>query len=419
MDFLDIIVKKIQYPKHQKSQRINMSSKKAVITILGMIGGNDNHNKAMYYFEGNNILQKEYFNTFPLLIENYSQEYVIVPLYTKEAKMVNEKVLHKSEIENFIFEEKYFIDNEKDFAKVFNTINKAIDEFDELIIDVSHGFRHLPILMIVDLIIQNFKDTSKISKILFAKEIVQFKEYEIIDLKEYLDLANIAFVLSTFEKNYTVASHIKSVKYKKLLGELNDFSNDLMALNLGNLFKTANDLIIELDKVEEVSIKTQAQSLKKTIEELSDFKGKKRYLVYYELSKNLFDKKYMLLSLALLYESIRMYIKSAIKKEHKQLVEDIEKEFDNDLYKIGDFFKNLDKEYDYNQKAKKIVDKQQYTILKKAYDKLGLKELYKNINNKRNNLAHANSGVSFDYIEKDIASLLFKYESLAIKTGLK
>ncbi|GAB1464836.1 hypothetical protein MASR2M54_03360 [Aliarcobacter cryaerophilus] len=91
--------------------------------------------------------------------------------------------------------------------------------------------------MIVDLIIQNFQDTQKLKKILFAKEIQAFKEYEIIDLKEYLELANISFVLTTFEKNYTVASHIKSVKYSKLLKELNDFSNDLMALNIGNLLK--------------------------------------------------------------------------------------------------------------------------------------------------------------------------------------
>ena len=391
-----------------------MSPKKAVITILGTIGGNDNHKEAIYYFEENKEEKKEYFNTFPLLIEKFSDDYKIVPLYTKEAKSVNEKVLQRSDIAFPNFDEKYFIDDDKNFTKLFNIINSAIDEFDELIVDVSHGFRHLPILMIVDLIIQNFQNTSKIKNILFAKEIIQFKEYEIIDLKEYLELANISFILTTFEKNYTVASHIKSQKYKKLLQELNDFSNDLMALNLGNLFKSASELILELDKIEEISIKKQAQSLKKVIEKLSDFKGKKRYQVYYELSKNLFEKKYMLLSLALLFESIRMYIKSAIKKENKELVEEIENKLNHDIYKVGDFFKNLYLDYEKNSKAK-IVSKQEYLILKKSYHKLGLQELYKNIDRRRNNLAHANSGVSFLDIEKDISSLLFKYESLAIK----
>ena len=242
-----------------------MNSKKAVITILGLIGGNDNHQKATYYFEDKKEEKKDYFNTFPLLIEKFSNDYKIVPLYTKEAKSVNEKVLQRSDITFANFEEKYFIDDDKNFTKLFNIINSAIEEYDELIIDVSHGFRHLPILMIVDLIIQNFQDTSKIRNILFAKEIIQFKEYEIIDLKEYLDLANISFVLTTFEKNYTVASHIKSQKYKKLLQKLNDFSNDLMALNLGNLKKTAKELFDELEKIEDISILEQARKLKQTI----------------------------------------------------------------------------------------------------------------------------------------------------------
>ena len=165
-----------------------MNSEKAVITILGMVGGSDIHQKAVYYFEDKKEDKKEYFNTLPLLIDTYSNEYKIVPFYTKEAKSVNEKVLEKSNLEFKDFDKKYFIEDDKDFIKLFNIINSAVDEYSELIIDVSHGFRHFPILMIVDLIIQNFKDTSKIKKILFAKEITQFKEYEIIDLKEYLDL---------------------------------------------------------------------------------------------------------------------------------------------------------------------------------------------------------------------------------------
>lgn len=394
-----------------------MNQKKAVITILGTIGEKDNHKEAIYYFEEKKEEKKEYFNTFPLLIENFSKDYKIVPLYTKEAKSVNESVLQKSNILFKDFDEKYFIDDDKNFTKLFNVINSAIEEFEELIIDVSHGFRHLPILMVVDLIIQNFQDTSKIKQILFAKEIIQFKEYEIIDLKEYLDLANISFVLTTFEKNYTVASHIKSIKYQKLLKELNDFSNDLMALNLSNLFKSANELIIELDKVQDVSIKKQAQSLKKVILNLSNFKGKKRYLVYYELSKNLFQKKYMLLSLALLYESIRMYIKSYIKKQHKELVEDIEQQLRNDIYKIGDFFKNLRwKDYDKFSKDKKnrlYISEENYKKLKNSFP-MNLIKLYEEIDNKRNDLAHANSKGTFADIEKDIANLIFKYESLAI-----
>ena len=398
-----------------------MNPKKAIITILGKAGELDNHTKAKYYFEWKKEVQKEYFNTFPLLIENFSKSYEIVPIYTKDAQNANIKVLKKENLEFNSFNSNCLIQDDKDFKNIFKIINETITSYQEVIVDVSHGFRHIPILMIVDLIIQNFQDTQKIKKILFAKEIQAFKEYEIIDLKEYLDLANISFVLTTFEKNYTVASHIKSVKYNKLLKELNDFSNDLMALNIGNLLKTSKDLIEELDKIDDISIKTQANTLKLIIQKLIDFKNKKRYMVYYQLSKNLFEKEYMLLSLALLYESIRMYIKSYIKNKHLDLVEDIERQLNHDLYKIGDFFKNLSWR-SYSQFLKQ--NKTKLNIIESDYIKLAnsypsrLKQLYSDIDKKRNNLAHANSNGKFEDIKKSINDLLINYENLAIKRAL-
>ena len=398
-----------------------MNSKKAIVTILGKAGEQDNHTKAKYYFEWKKEVQKEYFNTFPLLIENFSKSYEIVPIFTKDAKSANIKVLKKENLEFNTFNDNCLIEDDKDFKNIFKIINETLSSYEEVIVDVSHGFRHLPILMIVDLIIQNFQDTQKIKKILFAKEIEAFKEYEIIDLKEYLELANISFVLTTFEKNYTVASHIKSIKYSKLLKELNDFSNDLMALNITNLLKTSKELIEELDKIDDISIKTQAQTLKLAIQNLTDFKNKKRYMVYYQLSKNLFEKEYMLLSLALLYESIRMYIKSYIKKQYKDLVEDIEQQLNQDLYKIGDFFKNLSwrnyPQFLNQNKSKLFIKESDYLKLSKAYPR-HLEQLYKEIDRKRNNLAHANSNGNFEDIKKLINNLLVNYENLAIKRAL-
>ena len=394
---------------------------KAIITILGKAGELDNHTKAKYYFEWKKEVQKEYFNTFPLLIENFSKRYEIVPIYTKDAQNANIKVLKKENLEFNSFNSNCLIHDDKDFKNIFKIINETIASYEEVIVDVSHGFRHLPILMIVDLIIQNFQDTQKIKKILFAKEIQAFKEYEIIDLKEYLELANISFVLTTFEKNYTVASHIKSIKYSKLLKELNDFSNDLMALNITNLLKTSKELIEELDKIDDISIKTQAETLKLVIQQLTDFKNKKRYLVYYQLSKNLFEKEYMLLSLALLYESIRMYIKSYIKNKYIDLVEDIELQLNYDLYKIGSFFKNLSwrnySQFQNQNKTNLNIIESDYIKLANSYPK-HLNQLYSDIDKKRNNLAHANSNGKFEDIKKSIKELIINYEKLAINRGI-
>ena len=397
-----------------------MTPKKAVITILGTIGGNDNHQKAMYYFEENKEEKKEYFNTFPLLIENFSKSYEIVPIYTKDAQNANIKVLKKENLEFNSFNSNCLIHDDKDFKNIFKIINETITSYQEVIVDVSHGFRHIPILMIVDLIIQNFQDTQKIKKILFAKEIQAFKEYEIIDLKEYLELANISFVLTTFEKNYTVASHIKSQKYKKLLQKLNDFSNDLMDLNIGNLKKTAKELFDELEKIEDISILEQARKLKQTINQLINFSNNDLYFYYYELSKTLFEKNYILLSLTLLYESTVLYIIYSIEKKNNDLYKHLEEYFKNKfnekyIYQLGDLLKNLHRDFKDNNKINRnLLDEKEYLLLQNSYRSLNIQILSKNINDKRNNLAHANSIKSFKDISNEVSGLIFQYESQII-----
>ena len=60
------------------------------------------------------------------------------------------------------------------------------------------------------------------------------------------------------------------------------------------------------------------------------------------------------------------------------------------------------------------ISKDDYNKLKNSFPKHLIK-LYEEIDNRRNDLAHANSKGTFSDIEKDISTLLFKYESLAIK----
>jgi hypothetical protein len=186
----------------------------------------------------------------------------------------------------------------------------------------------------------------------------------------------------------------------------------------------SKSLIRELDEIEDVSIFKQAQNLKERIKKLTGYQGKKYYQTYFDLSKDLFEKNYMLLSLALLFESIRMYIKTTIKKEHKELVEKVEITFINnntnkiDLYKIGDFFKNLSwKSYDKLIKDPKTpkalsvnLSEIDYKKLKKAFDGLNVVAIYDKIDKKRNNLAHANTNGNFQTIQGDIKKLIEEYE---------
>ncbi len=435
--------------------------KRAVITILGTIGGRFDQNKKefifventqkSYYYSADDIIniknKKEYqedkegnyINTLPLLVDSF--DCAIIPIFTKEAKKVQIDVLKKlsniQDREN-IFNNKYFIEDENNFDKIFKTIHTIINDenYDKLIIDVTHGFRHLPLLMLIELIITNFRDTSKIEKILFAKEDIKpikdnkfIGKYEIIDLKEYLDLANISFILNTFNENYTVASHIKSNKYNELIDRLNDFSNDIMALNLNNLYKNSSKrLIKELKKIDNISIKPLADKLISDIESKFYYENKKRYEIYLELAEDLYLKNYTLLTLSLLYESSRMYIKTTIKKQNKTIVEKVEECHNEDWFKIGDFFKNLSwKNYDkLSPKDKNCLTLDEYNQLVNSYpeklkEKISFKgipnltkdaTIVEHIANTRNNLSHANSKGNFTDIQTSIEKLLEKYKDI-------
>lgn len=409
-------------------KKANIGKKLAVFTILGMVGERDDAKKASYYFEKQESKKEDYFNTLPLLIKNFQDKnYKIIPIYTVESKKANEKVLEKSGY-SIDFDESYLIQDEKNFNEIFSLLDSSFEEYDEIIVDVSHGFRHLPILMIVDLIIKNFQDVKKIKKILFAKEIKQYCEYEIIDLKEYLDIANISFILTNFNKNFTVANHISSKKYQSLVDALNEFSNDIMALSLNNLYeKSSNKLLIELEKIDNIGIYKQSQDLKNYLENIIVYNGKKRYQTYLDLSKTLFEKNYMLLSLSLLYESIRLYIKTKIKSQQIEIVKKIENYYDNDLYKIGDFFikfKNDKFSFDnFNKECKNAtpITRIEFNTFKALFPQKLIEEKKFNVSNNkqniidaiaytRNNLAHGNVKGNFKNIQKDIKELISEYE---------
>ena len=247
--------------------------KKALITILGT-SGDLTKNKADYKINGKNT---KFYNTLALLIQEYSPEYEIIVFYTYTAKKTNAEILnhHKQNDPQFslfdidgLFKKGVYIKDENDFSQIFSQINQTIsnEAYNKIIIDITHGFRHLPVLATIDMVIQNFSNPNKIEKILFAKEVEKLTKYEILDLKEYLDLANISFIMTSFNDNYTITNHINAgKKYENLLRALKTFSNNIMALNINSLLPdSTQNLINELQKltdINDIAIKSQADKL--------------------------------------------------------------------------------------------------------------------------------------------------------------
>jgi CRISPR-associated DxTHG motif protein len=443
--------------------------KKAVITILGTAGTSYNKetNKyelkspANYIFKGKDNI---YYNTLPFLIDNYSKEYEIISLFTPEAKQAQDEVLKEYKHITYNFNPEWQIDV-NDFDSLFNKMDTIISKYDKVIVDISHGFRHLPMLMIIDVIMHNIIDIDKVEQILFTKEIDAFKKYEIIDIKRYLDLANISYALNTFDRNYTGVANIKvsDTQLNEFLQNLSQFSKHILANSLDELLRDTNrkisltkKLISEIEnlqKSENSTFKNLDRLLEKTlnhIKEIDSLKTKVQFERVYGLSKNMFNKNYFLNSITLLSEAIGMYCLEGL-KTISQEVEDFILEYEKnaqaqknnetlyfkvyELYnKSKVFYKRYEKSNLFNgifleidNRSKKSLEwneKAEYitTQIKKDIKKQNIPiefiELVVEIDDIRNNLAHANSSKRLEDVEQEIKKVLDDFEKLCIKRDI-
>ena len=449
-----------------------MSERKAVVTILGTIGGkcdvnnpkkgiyNEFTKKALYKSQVKEIIESENINTLPILIKNF-HDHDIISLHTSCAKDIQEKVLKNQNI-SYTFNSLWQIEDDLEFDQVFKKIDAIINYYDTVIIDVSHGFRHLPILMIVNTIMHNIESIDKIEKILFAREIKKFEEYEFIDLKRYLDLANISYALTTFDRNYTVANNVKvsDNNFSELLNDLSSFSKHILANSIDELLKDTNkqkavttkliNKITQILQADNEVFKSLYRLLKKTlkhIEFIDHLKEKQGYQRLYYLSENMFKKGYLLNSITLLSEAIGMYCKEELSQLDYKLKEKIE-EFEQKaiteknnariyfkLYELYNQSKAIYSIKNYQGYFLSVNEKQRFNnpdtkekietwnrevkpftqeIKKKLTSDKNIVNLIREIDNIRNNLAHANSSKRLKDVEEDIEKVLKDFNSFCI-----
>lgn len=428
------IVKKANSPQTKEN-----NDKTAVITILGIQGKKEDIKTkgcARYYFTSESAdKSQEFFNTLPLLADKFGAEN-IVPIYTAEAREFNEAVMAHYANFQINFNDDYKIVDEKNFEALFEIFERAIDDLvksgvGKIIFDVTHGFRHLPLLALVDLLIQNFSNVSQIDQILFAKEIEKFKLYEIIDLRQYLDIANIAFVIAAFSQNYTLAQHIKTKKFESLVNVLNDFSNNILSLNIAKLKSSHGELIKELDMIDDIALISRAKDLKDRLNKICDWSDS-AYVFRYKLAKDMFEKGYLLQSLVLLFESVNSYIVSVFEKNipdvFQKISDESSKSKDRKNYKISNFFvqalkfgNNTTNEEFLNKTKNNLkyldltnsdIDSIRLVVATKFGSSHELDKYRWQLDNLRNDFAHGNiSEEEFSHIKQEIKKLFDRYHN--------
>lgn len=422
-----------------------------VVTILGIGRAKEKfEDRPIYRYDDKlgsfySLKKQRYTNMLPLLIDNFGEQN-IMPIFTKDAKDTNIEVLKKEfDIEYCeFFKDENFIDGDKDFYKILRIINDVTSNNEEYIIDLTHGFRHIPILATISLISQNLNNTDKIKHIFFAKEIKFQEDYEIIDLKEYLELANMSYMLETFDKNYTVSfvAAFKNEDFENLRGELTKFSNDILANSLKaleNRFDIVLQYIENIKKNEQIfTFKASLDKIKEHIEDLKRISRKKDFQKLYEIAKVLNKKGYLLNAITLLFEGIGYYCVRGLENFDPK-VEAYVKEFKNSKFFDSYILTNQSRTL---VKTKK--DRNSYLFgIEKAQTHFGLSEKeireylgdiknlicdklerIPNIENfrnfifdaegLRNNLAHGNSSDEIENTKLKFKQLLDEYKKFCI-----
>jgi len=425
-----------------------------VITFLGKGFKTAKEKRAKYNFDNElsekfSLKKANYTNMLPLLIDNFRDK-KIVPIFTKEAQETQLKVLEDEFSKSYIslFDDKYFIKDTKDFSAILKILNEVINQNSSYIIDLTHSFRHLPILATVSLISNHITDTSRVEHIFFAKEIVPstkdtIGQYEIIDLKEYLELANLSFMLSTFNYNYTVSENMKFSNsfYQKIADELNDFSSHFLSNSLKTLIDgTLIDDIVKnlkiLQKQDKVkNFKNYIDEIIDYIESIQELKVENEWTRFYKLSQIMDKRGYQLNAITLLFEAIGFYCLDSfckiniIKKRAKSYRYFIEKE-----YKPVHIFSTYTMVNDARVIIKKrnsfrILHKKQFINNEKLIESIvnllnvidnldDFKDFIEEMEAFRNNLTHGNSSDSLDDVKLSYQKNLQKFEKIIIKEDI-
>jgi len=348
---------------------------------------------------------KNYKNSTEFLLKNFNDKFVFIGT----ACAINfQKLILSESLKNKNVDFETIKDNNLD--DIFEKILELLQHNDNIILDITHGFRHQPIMAIFASTLSQFLNRQNL-KIIFAKEVKQYKEYTYIYLDDYIEITQISLLLTGFIRTFNFIP----VNNMKLLNNeiFENFSKSLLSNDLKGVEKNYQLLKNELIKLQEnnelkhiSNLLTKVKEELKLLEILPYLKSYQKYIL---LSKITIKKNYLIVSLAYIFESIREYCSYRFKdicnnikfSSHYQRNDNVMKTIGN--YKIKN--KILNK---YPKLYKK--NKQEFQKVNKIYN--SLREL-------RNDLAHINQTKEFENIKQNIKEMISNVEELYNKKILE
>jgi len=372
-----------------------------IISILGTAGRDFKTKERVSFFYDCSCLEKEsgdFCNSLDMLLSHYSNE---------EGYFIGTQVAIDFQKQLLQFDEKrhHFIPVEDDsLDDIFEKILELLkEEQGETILDITHGFRHQPIMAIFASTLSQFLERKDL-KIIYAKEKERFKSYQYIYLNEYIEITQISLLLTGFIRTLNFIP-VKNMRF--LNNEIfENFSKSLLSNDINGVeknYKLLQEELTSLRTNEELKhISNLVEKVENELRPLAMFEPLSSFQKYIFLSKMMVEKNYLVVSLAYIFESLREYCSYRF----EDVCVDIEfkddyQRNDNVMKTIGNF-----------RKENMILNRYSglYHANKAEFKKVN--KLYNKLRKRRNALAHINKNSRFEDIKKDLKEMIVKIEEL-------
>ena len=372
-----------------------------IISILGTAGRDFKSKEKVSFFYDCSCLGKEsgdFCNSLEMLLDRFPVD---------EGYFIGTEVAIEFQKSLLEFDEKrhHFIPVEDDsLDDIFEKILELLqEEQGETILDITHGFRHQPIMAIFASTLSQFLER-KALKIIYAKEKERLRSYQYIYLDEYIEITQISLLLTGFIRtfNFIPVSNMKLLNNKVF----EDFSKSLLSNDLRGVernYKLLQEELVMLKSNGDLKhISNLFEKVEKELRPLAMFAPLSPFQKYIFLSKMMVSKNYLVVSLAYIFESLREYCSYRF----EDICVDIEFK---DAYQRND---NVMKTIGNYRKENMILNRYPhlYHRNKAAFKKVN--KLYNKLRKRRNALAHINTTSNFEDIKQDLKEMIERVEKL-------
>lgn len=226
-----------------------------------------------YNYNGQKVKSKATFIALSKFLNDIEK---IILFVTPQSRNITEELVKE---ENLTIPIEYRDISSTDFEKVIEHMFDCLDKNSNVVIDLTQGYRHLPMLLLMATLIES-TDLEKRRKIFFALEIEspsdgKYSKSEFMDLTVYLDIAYFNQILYLFGKSVNMASYlsrkIQNTELRKVSRELARFSSFFFENNIPEIKKEVSELKRKLANLSRhPSFKFSMVGIKKAIDFLEE-----------------------------------------------------------------------------------------------------------------------------------------------------